>query len=53
MPYIHKINGTKDKTSLNVVLPRKILLDLKIGKGDFVEINRENELIVIKGLRVK
>lgn len=52
--YIHKINGIIGKASLSVVLPKNILSTLKIGKGDFVEIDREQEKIVIrkiKGLR--
>lgn len=49
--YIHKINGIIGKASLSVVLPKNILSALKIGKGDFVEINREQEKIVIRKIK--
>lgn len=49
--YIHKINGIIGKASLSVVLPKKILSALKIGKGDFVEINKEQEKIVIRKIK--
>ena len=50
--YIHKINGVIGKTSLNVVLPKNFINDLNIQKGDFVEINKDDDKIVIKKLRV-
>ncbi len=47
--YIHKVNGTDDKTSLHIVIPKDILKFLEIKKGDFVEINRiENKIIINK-----
>ena len=50
--YIHKINGVIGKTSLNVVLPKNFINELNIQKGDFVEINKDDDKIVIKKLRV-
>ncbi len=49
--FIHKINGV-GKASLNVVIPHNILDDLDIAKGDFVEINRDLNKIIIKKLMV-
>jgi AbrB family looped-hinge helix DNA binding protein len=50
--YIHKVNGIIGKASLSVVLPKNIIKDLHIQKGDYVEITRSNEEIIIKKLRV-
>jgi bifunctional DNA-binding transcriptional regulator/antitoxin component of YhaV-PrlF toxin-antitoxin module len=46
--YIHKINGIIGKTSLSVILPKNILTDLAIAKGNFVEIKKERDEIIIK-----
>ena len=40
----------KDKRSLNVVSLTGILNELNRTKGDFVEINREADRMIIKGL---
>jgi len=46
--YVHKINGKIGKSSLSVILPKSFLIDLAITKGNFVEIKKENDKIVIK-----
>jgi len=51
--YIHKIHGINDKTSLNVVIPHNIVEHLRISRGDFVEINQEENKIIIKKLETK
>lgn len=50
--YIHRINGVIGKTSVSVVLPKNIIKELHIQKGDFVGINRDNNKIIIKKLEV-
>jgi len=50
--YIHRINGILGKTSLNVVLPKDLLKELQMQKGDFVKINKEEDKIIIKKLEV-
>lgn len=51
--YIHKVNGIPGKTSLNIVIPKNILQFLSIRKGDFVEINRIKDKIIINRLTTK
>jgi len=51
--HIRKISGVDGKTSLNAVLPRGILRELGITKGDFVEIHKENDGIIIKKLNTE
>lgn len=46
--YIHKVNGIKDKTSLSIVIPTKIVHKLKIHRGDFVNINADEEKIFVR-----
>ncbi|MDF0682430.1 MAG: hypothetical protein P0116_15850 [Candidatus Nitrosocosmicus sp.] len=48
---IHKISKINN-SSLGVILPQTYSKELSIGKGDFVEINKENDMIIIKKLRV-
>lgn len=48
---IHKINKLS-KASLSVILPKGFLQELTIEKGDFVEINKEDDKITIKKLKV-
>ncbi len=50
--YIHRINGNIGKTSLNVVLPKNFIEELQMQKGDFVKINKDNDKIIIKKLKV-
>ncbi len=52
MEYIHKLNGKIGKTSLSVVLPKNFLKELQMQKGDFVEIDKNDEKIIIKKLKV-
>lgn len=51
--HIHKINGVDGKTSLSVVIPHTILENLNIVKGDFVEIDRKEDKIIIRKLKVE
>lgn len=51
--YVHRINGNIGKSSLSVVLPINILKDLNIVKGDYVEIDRDKDHIVIRKLRMQ
>lgn len=53
LKHIHKINGLIGKVSLSVVLPRNFLKDLGIVKGDFVEIDKEKDQILIKKLKAE
>jgi antitoxin component of MazEF toxin-antitoxin module len=48
--YIHKINGKIGKSSLSVILPKNFLTDLAITKGNFVQIQKEKDEIIIKKL---
>ncbi len=48
---IHKVNKLS-KASLSVILPKVFLKELEIEKGDFVEIDKENDRIIVKKLRV-
>lgn len=48
--FIHKVNGVK--SSLHVVIPHSIIENLRISKGDFVEINQSKDQIIIKKLMV-
>ena len=48
---IHKIIKLS-KASLGAILPKGFLNELAIEKGDFVEINKENDKITIKKLKV-
>ncbi len=47
---IHKINKLS-KASLSVILPSDFLKELAIEKGDFVQINKENDRIIVKKLK--
>ena len=40
------------KASLGAILPKSYLEELAIEKGDFIEINQENDKIIIKKLKV-
>jgi antitoxin component of MazEF toxin-antitoxin module len=40
------------KASLGAILPKSYLEELAIDKGDFIEINKENDKIIIKKLKV-
>ncbi len=51
MTKIHKIFQLS-KASFGAILPKGYLEELSIEKGDFVEINRENDKIIIKKLKV-
>ncbi len=48
--YIHKINGITGKTSLSVVIPHNISEDLNILKGDYVEIKKKGDNIILRKL---
>ncbi len=48
---IHKIIKMS-KASLGSILPKGYLEELAIEKGDFIEINKENDKIIIKKLKV-
>jgi antitoxin component of MazEF toxin-antitoxin module len=48
---IHKINKLS-KASSGVILPKGFLQELEIEKGDFVEINKDEDKIIIKKLKV-
>ncbi len=50
--YIHRINGILGKTSLTVVLPKDLLKELQMQRGDFVKINKDNDRIIIEKLEV-
>jgi antitoxin component of MazEF toxin-antitoxin module len=50
--YIHRINGILGKTSLTVVLPKDLLKELHMQRGDFVKINKDNDKIIIEKLEV-
>ena len=50
-PKIHNIIKMSE-ASRGVILPKGFLQELEIEKGDFVEINKENDKIIIKKLRV-
>ncbi|HET6589201.1 MAG TPA: hypothetical protein VFG45_03445 [Candidatus Nitrosocosmicus sp.] len=46
--FIHKISGVNYKTSVHVVIPHNIVDELGIARGDFVQINKKDNEIVIK-----
>jgi len=50
-PVIHKISLINN-SSLGVVIPKNYTKDLSIEKGDYVEINKENDIITIRKLRM-
>jgi bifunctional DNA-binding transcriptional regulator/antitoxin component of YhaV-PrlF toxin-antitoxin module len=48
--FIHKISGVDYKTSVHVVIPHHIVDELGIARGDFVQIDKKDNQIVIKKL---
>lgn len=48
--FIHKISGVDYKTSVHVVIPHHIVNELGITRGDFVQIDKKDNEIVIRKL---